>query len=359
MRLWIISAVAMALAAGAPLASAPGAGPATDVKVVNDPSSLDWEFYGTGYKLKPIRDPSFPGGGAAVEIEVKKGREPYAMGANIHLDAPIVAGRAYVVRFWARALSAKSDDGNGQILVRFFRNSDPYPGFGETLVKVSREWRSYEVTGRATLEVPAAQAAVGLQLAGVGQTLQIGQAVVAEGATTLAGVALTIPAPDPLPPQIASKGELLNDPMNRNWVSYGKLLSTTPTTTDVYTRKAVLLSVSAAGQNSADAGVNAPIRGAIAKGDRLIVAILARTRSAATADGQGSIRLRLQSNQPPYEGFGDQDIKLTANWRLIQWRVESEMDLPANIGEVAIHAGLAKQEVEIGPVYILREPEAP
>jgi hypothetical protein len=30
------------------------------------------------------------------------------------------------------------------------------------------------------------------------------------------------------------------------------------------------------------------------------------------------------------------------------------MDLPANQGEVAIHAGLAKQEVEIGPVYVIR-----
>jgi hypothetical protein len=354
MRFWIISAVAIVLLGSAPLsgALAPGAGSA--FKIVNDPTSLDWEYYGGGYKLKPIRDPSFPGGGAAVEVDVQKGHDPYSAGANIHLNEPIVTGRNYVVRFWARTLSAKSDDGKGRILVRFFRNGDPYPGFGDILVEVGREWHSYEVTGRATIDAPASQAAVGMQLASVGQTLQIGQAIVAEGATTLEGHALTMAAPDPLPPQLAGKGELLNDPTNRNWVPYGALQTSTPTTTDVYTRRAVLLSVSAAGQNSWDAGVNAPIRGAIAKGDNLIVAVLARSRSTATEDGQGWIRLRLQSNQPPYDGFGAQDIKLTSNWRLIQWRVESEMDLPANIGEVAIHAGMAKQEVEIGPVYVVR-----
>ncbi len=329
-----------------------------DLKILNDPTSLDWEYYGSGYKLKPIRDPSFPGGGAAVQIDVEKGHDPFTAGANVHLTGPIVAGRDYVVRFWARSLSAKSRDGRGQIVVRFFRNSDPYPGFGDTVVEIGPDWRSYEVTGRARIDVPADQAAVGMQLASVAQVLQIGQTVVAEG-TTLEGRPLAIAAPDPLPPQLAGKGELLNDPVNRNWVVYGKLLTSSPTTTDVYTRKAMLLSVSAAGEDSWDAGVNAPVRAAIAKGDNLLVAVLARSRSAATSDGQGWIRLRLQSNQPPYDGFGAQDLKLAPNWRLYQWHVQSEMDLPANIGEVAIHAGMAKQEVEIGPVYVLRLPVTP
>jgi hypothetical protein len=323
----------------------------SDVKIVNDPASFDWEYYGTGYKLKPIRDPSFPGGGAAVEVDVQKGHDPYSAGANIHLNQPIVSGRYYVVRFWARTVSAKSDDGKGRIIVRFVRNSGPYPSFGDATVAVGADWQSYEVTGRATLDASVDQAVVGMQLASVSQVLQIGQAVVAEGATTLAGQPLNVAAPDPLPPGIAGKGDLLNDPLSRNWVFYGKLLTSTPTTTDVYTRKAVVLSVSAAGENDWDAGTNAPIGGAFAKGDDLVVAVLARSRSA---DGQGWIRLRLQSNQAPYPGFGEQDLKLAPNWRLYQWHIQSQMDLPAGIGEVAIHAGMAKQEVEIGPLYVVR-----
>ncbi len=357
MRFLIVSAAALALIGSAAPAAALAPASVSEFKVVNDPTSLDWEYYGAGYKLKAIRDPAFPGGGAAVEVDVKKGRDPFSAGANIRLTEPIVSGRDYVVRLWARTLSAKTADGKGRILVRFFRNADPYPGFADTMIDVGPEWRSYDVTGRATIDAAATQAAVGLQLASAGQVLQLGQAVVAQGATTLEGRALKIAGSDPLPPQLAGKGELINDPANRNWVTYGKLQTSTPTTTDVYTRRAVLLSVSAAGRESWDAGVNAPIRGAIAKGDNLVVAVLARSRSAATEDGQGWIRLHLQSNRPPYEGFGAQDIKLTPNWRLIQWRVESEMDLPANIGEVAIHAGLAKQEVEIGPVYVLRGPK--
>jgi hypothetical protein len=145
--------------------------------------------------------------------------------------------------------------------------------------------------GRATMDSPAEQAAVGMQMASVGQVLQIGQAVVAEGATTLAGSPSA--APDPLPPGIEGRGELLNDPLNRNWVFYGKLLTQTPTVTQVYTRKAVLMSVSAVGENSFDAGTNVPIGSAIAKGDDLVVAVLARTRSS---DGQGS-----DPSAPPIE----------------------------------------------------------
>lgn len=327
---------------------------AQELRIINEPTSLDWEYYGSGYKLKPIRDPNFPGGGAAVQVDVDKGHDPFSVGTNIHLNQPFVTGRNYVVRFWARAISAKSSDAKGRIVVRFMRNSDPFPGFGDTTVAVGPDWQSYEVTGRATLDAAADQAVVGMQLASVGQVLQIGQAVVAEGATTLVGRSPTVAAPDPLPPGIAGKGDLLNDPADRNWVVYGKLLTASATTTDVYTRKAVLLSVSNVGENSWDAGVNVAIHGAIAKGDNLVVAVLARSRSAATSDGQGWIRLRLQLNQAPYDGFGAEDLKLAPNWRLYQWHVQSEMDLPANIGEVAIHAAMAKQDVEIGPVYVIR-----
>jgi hypothetical protein len=350
MRLWIMPALAFSIVAAGSSASAQA------LRIINDPTSLDWEYYGSGYKLKPIRDPSFPGGEAAVQFDVEKGNDPFTAGTNIHLNQPIVTGRNYVVRFWARTISAKSSDGKGRIVVRFARNSDPYPGFGDTTVAVGPDWRSYEVTGRATLDASTSEAVVGMQLASLRQVLQIGQAVVAEGATTLAGQQLRIAAPDPLPPQLAGKGDLLNDPTDRNWVVYGKLLTTSPTTTDVYTRKAVLLSVSGVGENSWDAGVNVPIHGVIATGDNLVVAVLARSRSA---DGQGWIRLRLQSNQPPYDGFGAEDLRLTPNWRLYSWRVQSQMDLPAHIGEVAIHAGMAKQEAEIGPVYVLRLPSTP
>ena len=348
--IFLAAASATALFGGNVIALAQAGG---DFQIVNDPTNLDWEYYGTGYQLKPIRDPAIPSG-AAVEVNIKKGHDPWSAGTNIHLNQPFATGRSYVVRFWARTLSADSSDGKGRMLVRFFRNADPYPGFGDTSVEIGPDWQMYEVSGKATIDSPVEQAAVGIQLASVRQTLQIGQAVVAVGATTLEGRNIKLAAPDPIPPQIADKGQLLNDPANRSWVPYGKLLTTTPTTTDVYTRRAVLMSVSAAGENSWDAGVNAPIREAIAKGDNLIVAVLARTRSAVTADGQGWIRLRLQSNQPPYPGFGEQDIKLAPNWRLYQWHVESQMNLPANIGEVAIHAGMAKQEVEIGPVYVIR-----
>ena len=202
MRVLLAAAGALALFVGLPAFADNG----SDFRIVNDPAGLDWEYYGGGYKLKPIRDPSFPGG-AAVEIEVQKGHDPWSAGTNIRLIEPIVTGHNYVIRFWARTLSAASSDGKGRILVRFFRNSDPYPGFGDTLVEIGPDWRAYEVSGKATIDSPVDKAAVGMQLASVGQTIQLGQAVVAEGATTLEGRALKIAGPDPIPP--ASIGNIM------------------------------------------------------------------------------------------------------------------------------------------------------
>ncbi len=333
------------------LAISAAAARAADPVVINDPTRLDWDYYGSGYALLPIREAAIPGGGAAVQVTVDKGAQPHAAGANIPVG-PIVEGRDYVIRFWARTMSSNAAGGKGRVLVRFFRNQQPYAGFGDTLVEIGHDWRTYEVSGRATQSIRES-AAVGFQLAGAKQVIQIGQAVVAEGATTLGNRRFGSSDPDPLPTQIAGKGVLLNDPLNREWVTYGKTLTSTATATDVHTRKAMLMRVASAGSNSWDAGTNVPIRDAIKDGDKIIVAVLARTRST---DGKGNIRLRLQSNQQPYPGFGQQDVALAPNWRLYQWRVDSEMDLPAGHGEVAIHAGLAAQDVEIGPVYVLRLP---
>lgn len=349
MRFWSLVAGALALVSASATASA-------DVKIINDPTRLDWDYYGRGYKLKPIRDPAIPGGGAAVEINVRKGANPYEAGTNIPIG-PITKGRDYVLRIWARTVSASTKDKQGRILVRFFRNADPYPGFGDTTLLIGPEWKAYEVSARASMDIKET-AGVGLQLADATQIIQVGQAVVAEGATTLAhiGQPPSTGTGDPIPPQIASKGELINDPLNRNWVFYGAPQTNAATTTDVYTRRGVLLSVASAGSNSWDAGTNVPIAKPIKSGDRLIVAMLARAKSAATEDGLGLVQLRIQSNQAPYNGFGAGQIKLTSNWRLYQWQTTSEMDLPANGAEVAIHTGLAKQEVEIGPVYVIRQP---
>ncbi|MEQ7872497.1 hypothetical protein ABDK56_00610 [Sphingomonas sp. ASV193] len=321
-------------------------------KLLNDPTSLDWTYYGGGYRLKPIREIAIPGG-AAVEVTVEKGSQPYAAGATVPLTGPFVKGRDYVVAFWARTIASKAADRQGRILVRFFRNQDPYPGFGDSLLSIGSEWHRYEVSARATMDIDQA-AAIGLQLASATQTLQIGQMHVAEGVTTLSTNALKPVVNDPLPPQIADKGELLNDPDDRNWVAYGDAQTVLATSTDVFTRKATLQTVAVAGANPYDAGLNAPIKGAIRAGDRLLVAVLARAKSAETADGTGLVTLRLQKNQAPYPGWGEQPIHPAPGWKLFQWQTTAQFDLPAGEGEVALHSGTAKQAIEFGPVYVIR-----
>jgi hypothetical protein len=345
-RAWVIAFAALALMQ-APVAQAQSA-----PRVINDPASLDWLYYGSDYTVKPLTGIPISGG-AAVEVKVRRGSQPYAAGTNILLTSPIVKGRDYAVRFWARTIKSSASDGQGKIVVRFFRNEEPYNGFGDTTLTIGPEWKTYEVAARATMDIPA-NAGVGLQLASLSQTLQLGQAHVVEGSMTVTNNAVKAATSDPLPPQLQGKGELLNVPTNRQWVTYGKSQTSQATTTDVYTRQATLLTVSQAGKEPYDAGANAPIAGAIRKGDSLLVAVLARAKSAETLNGTGLVSLRLQSNKAPYEGWGEEAIHLAPGWKLFQWRTTATMDLPANGGEVAVHTGLAKQQVEIGPVYVIR-----
>ena len=225
------------------------------------------------------------------------------------------------------------------------------------MLTVGSEWRLYEVPATADRDVPKGQAVLGFQLAGARQTIEIGQVIIVEGATSIRRTTATAaPAADPeLPPQLVGKGDLLNDPASREWLLYGDKQVAKATTTNVYGRVATLLTVGAAGTNAFDAGAAVPLRGAIAKGDRLRIAVLARAVSASTPDGQGKLAIRVQQNAAPYDGFADNMLTVGPNWRLYQIGTTASVALAAGTGQLALHTAAAEQAIEVGPVYVLRE----
>lgn len=327
--------------------------------LVNDPSRMDWSFYGTDQKTKNVQDPAIPGGGAAVQVTVARaGANIYDSGANVPLRTGIPAGRDYTVAFYARTVKSEAAGGKGQIGVRFQQNAAPYPGFGDQTLEIGSEWALYEVTARSDKAIPAGQAVVGLQLAGAKQVIEIGQAIVVEGATSIRTVKRveTAAAPDPeLPPQLKDKGRLLNDPANRDWSLYGAGQTTKATTTNVYGRVGTLFSVATAGSAPHVSGASITLNEGIKDGDILTIAVLARTLSAATPDGQGLLSVRIQKNAAPYDGFLDKQVKVGPNWRLYQFRTQSGMDIAEGTAQLGLHTGAARQEIEIGPVYVIRE----
>ncbi len=359
---------AAALAALAPAAGAAQDQPTAELQalddalpgtLINDPSRMDWAFYGAEQKTKNVQDPSIPGGGAAVRVEVPRaGANIYDSGANVPIRRSIAVGRDVTVAFYARTVKSEAPGGKGKIGVRFQQNAAPYAGFGDTVLDVGSEWALYEVTARSDKALPMGQAVVGLQLAGAKQVIEIGQVIIVEGATSIRTTKRveTAAAPDPeLPPQLKDKGKMLNDPANRDWGFHGAGQTTKATVTNVYGRVGTLFSIAAAGTAPYVSGASITLDEEIKDGDVLLVAVLARTLSAGTTDGQGLLSVRIQKNSAPYDGFLDKQVKVGPTWRLYQFRTQAGMDIAKGAAQLAIHTGAAQQEIEVGPVYVIRE----
>jgi hypothetical protein len=324
--------------------------------LINDPSGLDWVVFGSDAQSKAVKGTTAPGGGALQITTPRKGATLYEIGTNAPIMSAIIPGQRITVAFYARTLKAETADKQGVIGVRFQQNAAPYPGFGDTKLAVGPEWQLYEVTALSDRVIPAGQAVVGFQLSGAKQTIEIGQTIVVEGASTIVAKGGTTRIPTPVMlPQLEGKGSLINDPASTKWEYYGasvthKIVPAKGMPGDSATQ----FTISTVGANAYDSGVNVPIAGAITEGDVMIIAVLARTVSVATADGLGKLGLRVQQNSAPYPGFGEHMLAVGPNWKLFQIKTRANISVPPGKAAVGLHLGDAKQVIEIGRVYVLR-----
>lgn len=336
--------------------------------LLNDPTRLDWATQGIGFKSKGVIDPAIPGGGAAVQFEIRKADpKPYTIQAFIPLLSRIAKGDTVTVGFYARALSADTADGKGLINVRFQQNADPWPGFADAQVKVGPEWEWHEVSGISNINVAKEVAVVALQLAGAKQTLQIGQAIVVKGAPAILGAADPAGQADAavaalaeaveLPPPLKDAGRLIDRPNLRGWGNFGPAGSSAELDDKtIWLGKATRFTVAQKGENRWDVGTAIPLREGIALGDKLLIAVAAKTVSASTADGKALVGVRVQSNDPPHDGFADHLVAVGPKWQLIQLRTTATQAIPEGKAEIALHFAEAPQVVDVGPVYVFKVP---
>ncbi|WP_114521737.1 hypothetical protein [Altererythrobacter sp. ZODW24] len=325
--------------------------------LINDPSTLEWENYGANYDVEGKSDDNIPGGGAALRYEIKRaGANPYDVGANIALLADISRGETVTVGFYARTISADTVDGQGVIGVRFGANTPPYKGFGETTVGVATQWDWYEVSAVSDMAITRRDAVVAMHMAGAKQAIEIGQTIVVKGAPSIVAAAPAQAAKAPaaeLPAPLQGSGRSLNDPQDRNWSSNGPGGSVAPREEPgIWLGNATRFASASVGDNPWDIGTAIPVGAALAQGDRIMVAIAARTQSAQTADGKSVVGIRIQDSQPPYAGFGDKSFKVGSNWQLIRVPFTVTQAMAAERATVSLHFAGAAQEVDIGPVYI-------
>ena len=191
--------------------------------------------------------------------------------------------------------------------------------------------------------------------------LEIGQTIVVSGAASILGTPQQA-EPDPvateeplIPEPLANAGTLLNRPDVRNWGS-NAVAGTAEDREDttIWLGKSTRYSLTAPGQNDWDLSAGIPIEQPIAAGDKLLIAIAAKTVSAKTPDGKALVAMRIQDNTEPYDGFAENLFKVGENWQLIRINTTAPRDLPGGSAELSLQFGAEAQVVDIGPVYIFR-----
>lgn len=327
--------------------------------LINDPTSLDWATLGEGLKVTSVQGEQIPGGRAAAHFAIRTpGQNPWSIQAYVPLTAAIAQGDTVTFGFWARAAVPPSGSRTGQLSVRVQQNVDPWPGFGDTRLAIEPEWKWYEVSATATTAVSASNGVLVFQLGGARQEIEIGQTIVVKGVPRIIGDGAR--PQEPLPPQLEGKGTLVSKPDSREWAFGGPDTSRTPREDrSIYLRRAVQFVSPAASATASDIQALVPLSEAIKTGDKLLVAVAVKTVSAATEDGKAIIGIRIQENREPFAGFAENRFKVGPNWQLVQIRTTATMDLPAGAGMVALHFAGAEQSVDLGPVYVLKEPAAP
>ena len=361
---------ALGLADGAPPAPASRPSPAATGALaelqrqlpgtlINDPTRIDWPTQGAALQVEVVQDAAIPGGGAARRYTIPA-RLPNAWEAQtlVPLTAGIASGQTITAGFYARTISAKTADGKGVIGVRFQQNAASYAGFADTTLSIGPDWQWYEISGVAKSAISRDVATVSIQLGGAAQEVEIGQTIVIEGAPSIQKTVAVAAAPEPeLPPQLTGAGVLLDQPGDRAWSTSGG--GGTHQERDeprIWLGKATRFTTTAVGANPWDLGTAIPITQAIEAGDKLLIAIAARTESAATPDGKAKVGVRIQSTTPPYDGFADNSFAVGPNWQLIRIRTTATRDFAPGTATVTLHFAGAVQSVDIGPVYLLKTP---
>jgi hypothetical protein len=334
--------------------------------LMNDPTRIDWASYGDNYDTSGRQSADIPGGGAARIFDIRaKGAFAYSVAANIPLLNEIKAGDEMTVGFYARVVSTERADGKGIVGVRFQENAAPYGGFGDSDVLIGSDWEWHEITARADKRIRRADAIVALQLAGAKQKIEIGQAIVVKGASSIfatqsAAAQALVPslmdaASIEMPDGLRSLGRLVNDPTNRSWAHGGdggrwQDLDIP----EIWLKKATRFTAPQVGENRWDLTTAIPLVTDVKEGDQFMVAVVARTVSARTDDGKGVIYARMQGNTPPYEGFGDKVFKIGDKWQLVNLPFTASTAFGMGEATVTFHFAAAEQSVEVGPVYVFK-----
>ncbi|RHW17231.1 hypothetical protein D1610_11850 [Sphingomonas gilva] len=152
----------------------------------------------------------------------------------------------------------------------------------------------------------------------------------------------------------AQSETMLNTPSVESWNVYGAGQTHKLRKDDnVQGGGAMRIDVAKAQANVWDVGASTPISGAIAKGDRLVVAFWARLESGGTG-GSAEIPTILQVASPPYAPIVAGSVTLGGEWKLVSITGTAAADHAAGSTNVALQLGGAAQKIDLGPAFVMK-----
>lgn len=171
--------------------------------------------------------------------------------------------------------------------------------------------------------------------------------------TALLAVAIALAAAPASAEEEAGAPHMLNEP-TAGWTVYGPG-QTHKARKDgaVQGGGAMRVTIAAKPANPWDIGASVPIRDAIAKGDRLILALWVR-RVEGAADGPADLGAAIQQNSAPYTPIVAGRLAITGEWKLVHIKGVAADAYPAGKANVALTLGDAARTIDLGPAFVMK-----
>lgn len=118
--------------------------------------------------------------------------------------------------------------------------------------------------------------------------------------------------------------------------------------------QATRFQVKDASSNLTDLAATIPINQSIEEGDKLLIAIAAKTLNANAPEGKAVAASRIQGTSPPFESFAANRFRIGPKWQLIRIETRAPRAYGAGGAELELYFGGTEQEVDLGPVYLFK-----
>lgn len=138
--------------------------PAKEPEILNNPLPEGFQVLGITPAPKPRKDPNVQEG-KAMRIKATGSGDPWSIGINIPIQAPVKAGDKLVMLYWARVETPEEGKTTARISAAQIQlAAEPYTALFGAPAEVGPEWKLYEVRGKADKDYAARILGVSLHL---------------------------------------------------------------------------------------------------------------------------------------------------------------------------------------------------